>query len=271
MPRIADLISLKGRTALVTGAAGHIGRAICATLAELGADLLLVDRPGGDVAPQADALRSAWSVTATPMPCDLEQEADRKALVARVLKERRGLSVLIHAAAFVAVSPTSTPLKGWAVRFEDQSVEMWRRALEINLTAVFELTQGLHGLMKGSPGASVINVSSIYGAWGPDMSLYEGTAIGNAAGYAASKGGLNQLTRWLATTLAPDIRVNSISPGGVLRGQPESFVKRYEARTPMKRMAREDDMCGAVAYLATDLSEYVTGQDIAVDGGWGAW
>ena len=95
--------------------------------------------------------------------------------------------------------------------------------------------------------------------------------MGSPAAYAASKGGLLQLTRWLSTVLAPDVRVNSISPGGVARGQPESFVTRYVARTPLRRMATEEDFKGAIAYLASDLSAYVTGENIVVDGGWSAW
>jgi NAD(P)-dependent dehydrogenase (short-subunit alcohol dehydrogenase family) len=95
--------------------------------------------------------------------------------------------------------------------------------------------------------------------------------MANPAAYGASKGGLIQLTRWLSTTLAPQIRVNVIAPGGVARGQPESFVDRYKARTPLQRMATEEDFRGAVAYLASDLSAYVTGQVLSVDGGWGVW
>jgi NAD(P)-dependent dehydrogenase (short-subunit alcohol dehydrogenase family) len=101
--------------------------------------------------------------------------------------------------------------------------------------------------------------------------LYEGTDIQNPAGYSAAKGGLLQLTRYLATVLAPDIRINAISPGGVWRDQPEAFHQRYVARTPMGRMATEEDLKGAVAYLASDLSAYVTGQNLSVDGGWTAW
>jgi len=103
------------------------------------------------------------------------------------------------------------------------------------------------------------------------MSLYEGTKMANPAGYNASKGGLLQLTRYLATIMAPKIRVNAISPGGVWRNQPESFKRRYEKRTPLRRMACEEDMKGAVAYLAGDLSAYVTGHNLVVDGGWTAW
>ena len=95
--------------------------------------------------------------------------------------------------------------------------------------------------------------------------------MGNPAAYAASKGGLLQLTQWLSTVLAPDIRVNAITPGGVSRGQPEVFQRRYIEKTPLKRMAIEEDFKGAIAYLASDLSAYVTGQNIIVDGGWTAW
>ena len=95
--------------------------------------------------------------------------------------------------------------------------------------------------------------------------------MGNPAAYAAGKGGLLQLTRWLATVLAPDIRVNAISPGGVWRNQPEAFLKRYIERTPLKRMAAEEDIKGAVVYLASDMSSYVTGQNLMVDGGFTVW
>jgi NAD(P)-dependent dehydrogenase (short-subunit alcohol dehydrogenase family) len=118
---------------------------------------------------------------------------------------------------------------------------------------------------------SVINIASIYGALGPDWRLYEGTALGNPAAYAASKGGLIQFSRWLATTLAPEVRVNTISPGGIARGQPERFTQEYLHRTPLKRMMREEDVIGAVAYLATPASAYVTGQNIFIDGGWSTW
>jgi NAD(P)-dependent dehydrogenase (short-subunit alcohol dehydrogenase family) len=103
------------------------------------------------------------------------------------------------------------------------------------------------------------------------MALYEATEMGNPAAYAASKGGLIQLTRWLATVLAPDIRVNTLTPGGIARNQPEIFTERYIRRTPLQRMAVEEDFKGAALYLASDLSSYVTGQNLIVDGGWTVW
>jgi NAD(P)-dependent dehydrogenase (short-subunit alcohol dehydrogenase family) len=101
--------------------------------------------------------------------------------------------------------------------------------------------------------------------------MYENTNMSNPAAYGASKAGLIQLTKWLATSLAPDVRVNSISPGGVFTGQPEIFVDSYSSRTPLARMATYDDFRGVVTFLATDMAEYVTGQVINIDGGWGVW
>jgi NAD(P)-dependent dehydrogenase (short-subunit alcohol dehydrogenase family) len=264
---VQELMSLKGRRALITGATGGLGSVMADTLAGMGADLILVDRPGTDFAPLAVSLQERWGVQIWHYHCDIEQNNQRLELLGLIQNEHMQLNILINNAAFVGASN----LKGWGTSFEEQTVETWRRALEVNLSAPFHLCQGLTPLLKSSPGASIINIGSIYGEYGPDWRLYEGTSMGNPAAYSASKGGLHQLTRWLATTLAPDLRVNAISPGGIFRSQPEDFVKRYEDRTPLGRMATEDDFRGAIAYLASDMSLYVTGQVLSVDGGWGVW
>lgn len=126
-------------------------------------------------------------------------------------------------------------------------------------------------MLRTAEGASIINIASTYGMLGPDWSLYDGTTMGNPAAYGASKGGLIQFTRWLATTLAHAVRVNAISPSGIRINQPDQFIARYAAKTPLQRMATENDLSGAVAYMASDLSNYVTGQTLAVDGGWEIW
>lgn len=264
--KLSSLSSLTGRKALLTGATGHLGRVFSETLAELGADLILVDRAGTDLEGLADTLSAEFGVTVRSHVCDLEEEAQRQTLI-NVLQAEDQLNVLVNNAAFVGTSN----LQGWGVSFERQSVETWRRALEVNLTAAFHLCQGLSHLMARSRGASIINLGSIYGEYGPDWTLYEGTGMANPAAYGASKGGLIQLTRWLSTTMAPRVRVNAISPGGIFRNQPAAFVERYAARTPLARMAKEDDFRGAVAFLASDMSAYVTGQNLMIDGGWGAW
>jgi NAD(P)-dependent dehydrogenase (short-subunit alcohol dehydrogenase family) len=264
---IQELMNLKGRRAMITGAMGGLGSIMADTLAEMGADLILVDRPGVDFEPLVSSLQERWGVQIWHYYCDLEQNDQRLELFGLIQNEHTLLNILINNAAFVGASE----LKGWVTPFEEQTVETWRRALEVNLTAPFHLCQGLTPLLMHSSGASIINIGSVYGEYGPDWRLYENTAMGNPAAYGASKGGINQLTRWLATTLAPDIRVNAISPGGIYRNQPDVFVKRYESRTPLRRMAHEDDFRGATAYLASDMSSYVSGEVLSVDGGWGAW
>lgn len=267
MSTIKELSNLKGKRALITGATGHLGRVIAETLAELGADLVLVDRPGSDFDTHKAALTRDWGVSVEHHICDLESQEQRMDLVAGMKNSGRGLNILINNAAFVGTSD----LRGWSVPFEEQTSDTWRRALEVNLIATFDLCQGLFPLLRAVNQASIVNIASIYGMYGPDWSLYKGVNMANPAAYGASKGGLIQLTRWLATTIAPEVRVNAISPGGIFRQQPEEFVSSYQAKTPLGRMATEDDLRGAVAYLSSDLSMYVTGHNLVVDGGWGVW
>jgi NAD(P)-dependent dehydrogenase (short-subunit alcohol dehydrogenase family) len=267
MSRLSELMSLRGRRALITGGAGHIASAMADTLAEQGADLVLLDLDQGRLDALSTRLVEVYGVKVRAIRCDLEDEEDRKTAIAAVEADPAGLDILVNNAAFVGTSG----LQGWAVPFEKQSLETWRRALEVNLTSVFHLSQAFSPLLRASGHGAIINVGSIYGEMGPDWSLYADTAMANPAAYGVSKGGVFQFTRWLATTIAPDIRVNAISPGGVARGQPEGFVEKYEARTPLRRMATEDDFRGVVAFLASDASAYVTGQVLRIDGGWGIW
>jgi len=266
MTTVNALMTLKGRRALITGAVGGLGSVMALTLAELGADLVLLDRHDTLLDKLAALLKADWGIDVDVRICDLESQVERTALITDLLHEDQ-LDILINNAAFVGTSG----LEGWSVPFEEQSIETWRRALEVNLTAAFHLCQGLAPLLRSSGRGSIVNIASIYGEYGPDWGLYEGTLMSNPAAYGASKGGLLQLTRWLATTMAPAVRVNAISPGGIARGQAQAFVERYETRNPLGRMATEDDFRGAVAFLASDMSAYVTGQNLSIDGGWGVW
>ncbi|BCS87547.1 SDR family oxidoreductase [Pseudodesulfovibrio sediminis] len=267
MKSIKELMDLTGRTALVTGGAGHIGTAFCEALAEAGAHIAVLDIDESRVQESAAVLAERYGVKTMGLTMDLADEAAVVASPEQVVDQLGRLDILVNCAAFVGTSK----LTGWGVPFEEQNVDTWRAALETNLTAPFALVQAATPYLRESGHGSVINIGSTYGVVGPDMSLYEGTAMGNPAGYGASKGGITQLTRYLATVLAPDIRVNCISPGGIARGQHEKFVERYEARTPLNRMGTEEDMKGTLLYLASDLSAYVTGQNLMVDGGWTAW
>lgn len=267
MKNIAELMSLKDRVALITGGAGHIGMAMAEALAEAGCNICLLDRPGDALASSVEKLRTKWGVKVEAIAIDLENEDERTTVPDTVMKDFGRLDILVNNAGFVGDSQ----LQGWVVPFEDQRIDTWRRCMEVNLTSVFHLSQILYPMLKKHGIGSIVNISSIYGVVGPDLSLYEGTKMGNPAAYAASKGGMVQLTRWMSTVVAPEVRVNCITPGGVFRNQAAIFVDRYEKKTPLGRMGKEEDFKGAILYLASDLSAYVTGQNLMVDGGWTTW
>lgn len=263
----SELFSLQGKRIAITGAAGHVGSALATVVANAGADLYLVDQDSAGLDAVAAGLRVRATGSVEVFVADLEDEASREAVVAGLGAKTSRLDGLVHNAAFVGTSD----LEGWAVGFKDQSLETWRRALEVNVTAPFHLTQLMLPLLEAANAPSVVTIGSIHGVAGPDWRLYEGLEMANPAAYAASKAALIQLTTWLATTLAPKIRCNSVSPGGLGRSQPGEFVSRYEERTPMGRMGSEADIVGAIVYLLSDASSYVTGQNIVVDGGYSSW
>jgi NAD(P)-dependent dehydrogenase (short-subunit alcohol dehydrogenase family) len=267
MTAVSRAMDLTGKTALVTGGAGGLGKVIGLTLAELGSALLLVDIDEQKLIETKIHIEEEFNCSVEIQVCDLESEEQRNDLISAFGSKGAKLDILINNAAFVGASD----LSGWTVPFEDQSISTFRRAIEVNLVSAFHLSRDLSKHMLDGDSATIINIASIYGQFGPDWKIYDGTDMANPAAYAASKAGLIQLTRWMATTLAPGVRVNAISPGGVKSNQPKSFVDAYEQRTPLGRMADYQDFVGAVTFLSTGMSKYVTGQVLNVDGGWGIW
>lgn len=267
MKTVSELFRVDDRVAIVTGGAGHLGGAFCEALGELGASVVVVDRDAEACARRCQEISSATGARTHALATDLAQADAPVHITQETLRVFGRIDILVNNAAFTG----SSKLDGYAVPFHEQSLEAWEAAFRVNLTAVFGLVRAAEKHLRASGNGSVVNVASIYGIVGPNMALYEGTSMGNPAAYVASKGGLIQLTRYLATVLAPDVRVNCLSPGGIHRGQPETFVERYCSRTPLARMGSEQDFKAALAYLASDASAYMTGHNLVVDGGWTAW
>lgn len=259
------MATLSSRIAAVTGGAGPLGAVLSDELARHGARVVIIDRDPEAVAATVAALPDVPGGHVA-LPQDLMAPGALDAVEASI-RELGGLDVLVNNAAFTGTSG----VPGFAVPFDQQTDEAFELALRLNLTVPFGLCRRLAPLLAAHSRGSIINVSSIYGLVGPNMNLYAGTTMGNPAAYGASKGGVVQLTRYMATVLAPRVRVNAFAPGGIARGQASEFVERYARLAPLGRMAIEDDFRGIVAYLASDDSSYVTGQLLAVDGGWTAW
>jgi NAD(P)-dependent dehydrogenase (short-subunit alcohol dehydrogenase family) len=264
---IDSLISLNKKNAVITGGSGYIGREIADAYMEKGCRICLIDKNEQQLKMVKKSLEKKYKKEVLIFKVDIENEKELFKFSDYAKKKIGKINILINNAAFVG----DTQLSGWVENFENQSIDVWERALRVNLGSAFKLVQILNNQFDKRNGASIINIGSIYGLVGPDWSLYEGTKMGNPAAYSVSKAGLLQLTRWLATTLGPEIRVNSISPGGLLRGQPKEFIAKYVKKTPLQRMGKEEDIKGAAIFLGSNMSNWITGQNIVVDGGYTIW
>ncbi len=267
------LFNLSGKTALVTGASGILGRHFCNGLAEAGADVALVDIRADAVTELAGEIATKHDVKAQGFVCDVSDPASVAQMVAAVVAAFGHIDILHNNAA-----GKSDDLDAFFAPFEDYAFAQWRQIMAVNLDGMFLVAQavGKQMVVQGK-GGSIIQTSSIYGLMGPDQRIYEGSfylgrQINTPAVYSASKAGIIGLTKYLATYWADKgIRVNAIAPGGAESGQNDEFMRRYSARIPMGRMAKPHEIVGALLYLASDASSYVTGQTIAVDGGLDAW
>jgi len=257
-------IHLKDKIALITGASGNLGKEFAKSLSHMDADLILVDKEKSKLLELKESIQEQSKSKIYMFECDFSSKSEKDMLVSTLNSQFKSLDILINNAAFVGDSN----LPGWNTDFKNQKIENWDEVFEVNLFSIFQITQGLVQMLKRADNPSIINISSIYGDLGPDLDMYEDTNINNPAAYGASKAGLIQLTKWLACNLGPKIRVNAIVPGGIERNQPKIFRDRYSNKTVLKRMATENDMQGALIFFATNMSLYVTGHALYVDGGY---
>lgn len=266
---VLSKFQLNGKVALVTGGAGILGRSFCEGLVQAGAQVAVVDV---DIA-QAKSVASALGNQAVGFECDVSDAESVTACVNQVVAQFGRIDVLHNNAA-----TKTRNVQEFFAPFEEYSLETWREVMSVNIDGMFLMAQavGRHMLAQGS-GGTIIQTASIYGMVGPDSRIYEGSdylggPINTPAVYAASKAAVIGLTRWLATHWAKEgVRVNCLVPGGVSSGQNSTFSEMYSKKVPLGRMGRSDEMVPALLYLASDASSYVTGQILAVDGGWTAW
>ncbi|WP_435627915.1 SDR family oxidoreductase [Candidatus Ferrigenium straubiae] len=268
-----EWFSLKGKTAIVTGGVGILGKPFCRGLAEFGANVAVVDLDESKCRAFADELIKNHGIKAVGVACDVTSPEAVARMVEQVVNAFGEINILHNNA-----GGKSSNMEAYFAPFEEYSLEEWRNAMSVNIDGMFLVAQAVgKQMVKQGKGGSIVQTASIYGAMAPDQRIYEGSfyygrAINTPAVYSASKAAVIGLTRYLATYWAnKGIRVNSICPGGVESGQNEEFQMRYSARIPMGRMAQANEMVGALVYLASDASSYITGQNLLIDGGLSAW
>jgi NAD(P)-dependent dehydrogenase (short-subunit alcohol dehydrogenase family) len=263
--------SLAGRVAVVTGAAGLLGRRHCRALAAAGARVVATDLD----AVACEAVARELPGEAMGWAADITRPESVAALRAAVLERCGAIDVLVNNAALN--EKVESPLAaGEVLRFENFPLALWEDSLKVNVTGTFLCCQLLGGEMARRGGGTIVNIASTYALVAPDQSLYrqpDGTqTFFKSAAYPTTKGAVLALTRFLAAYWGrAGVRVNALSPGGVENGQDPGFVARYAARTPLGRMADPSDYEGALVFLASDASRYMTGANLVVDGGWTAW
>lgn len=276
MTTIFDSFKLDGRVAVVTGGAGLLGREFSRTLAEAGAAVVVADIQ--DTAAEAVAADlTAHGYTALGVNLDVTNPTSVQAMVETTLARYGRLDILVNSAALDPKFDPEALARGIIPgRFEDFPLDLWNQALAVNLTGVFLVTQACVRPMLAQGKGSIINICSTYGLNGPDQRIYvraNGQRVGyKPVYYTVTKAGVLGFTKYLAAYYAgTQIRVNALTPGGVYNQHDEDFVRNYSARTILGRMARKDEMNGALLFLASDASSYMTGANLIVDGGWTAW
>jgi len=273
---IQDKFDLSGQVAVVTGGAGLLGTEFCRTLAEAGATIAVVDLNGSASQAVADTLtKSGYEILA--VPTDITNPDSVNALVEKVLSTFGRLDVLVNSAALDPKFDADAMKKGITPgAFEDYPLDQWNAALGVNLTGMFLVTQAcVRPMIEQGKKGSIINICSTYGLNGPDQRIYinggERVAF-KPVYYTVTKAGVMGFTKYLAAYYAEtEIRVNALTPGGVFNNHEDYFVKNYSAKTILGRMAKKDEMNGALLFLASDASSYMTGNNVVVDGGWTAW
>lgn len=263
---------LNDKNALITGANGILGKKFSEALCDAGANVILVDIDA-NVKETAKQLEGKYGNKCMGIVCDISNPNEVQEMLLNAINEFEEINILHNNAAW-----KSSNLDDFFIPFEDFDIKTWRDVMDVNLDGMFLVAQAVaKQMIRQGKGGSIIQTSSIYGILGPDQRIYKGSRyldkeINTPPVYSASKAGVIGLTKYLATYLGKyNIRVNSLTPGGVYSGQNQVFVNNYSNRVPLGRMACADEIVGALIFLASDASSYVTGQNIIVDGGLSAW
>ena len=283
-----EFLKLDGKTAIVTGGAGLIGQVYTSTLLKNGANVILLDKKI-DEKNILNKLKKEYKINYKFMKnlklieCDITSKSSVDKTFKK-LGKINNLKILVNNASLVKQVGKESLIDEYK-SFLDMNPNDWENYFSVDLTGTLLISQKCIPQMKKNKGGSIVNISSTYGILSPDQRLYEtfnkkltasqkkkGIVIEKPIGYSISKSGILNLTRFLATKFAKDdIRVNTLTLGGVFDNNPPSFVKAYSERTPLGRMANKNEYAGPLLFLVSDMSSYMTGANLIVDGGWSSW
>ena len=266
-----ELFSLKNKVAIVTGALGLIGKNHCIALSEAGANVVACDLDDE----RCKIFASSLSTKSIGVGVDITNKSSVEKLRDKSLNEFDRIDILVNNAAINDMFENPQVAAEQSM-FENYPLDMWQKSLDVNVTGTFLCSQIIGTEMAKTGKGSIINIASTYGLVGPDQSIYKkpdgSQSFYKSPAYPATKGAIVNFTRFLAAYWGnKGVRVNTLSPGGVENKQDEYFVNNYSAKTPLGRMALPTDYNGAIIFLASDASSYMTGANLIVDGGWTAW
>lgn len=263
---------LNGKAVVVTGGCGILGSVLCEYLLGLGSTVVILDVAASEPDRHAADLGERTGGRAIGFAADLADVDSLQPLTDRIVEAVGCPDGLVNGAA-----TKGADLEAFLQPVETYSATTWREVMAVNIDGMFFLNQAIGAAMATKGRGSIVNIASIYGHLGPDQRIYDGSEylgrpLSSPAVYSASKGAVIGLTRHLATWwAAAGVRVNTVSPGGVFSGQNETFVSSYSARVPLGRMGEPIEIAAVVAFLLSDASSYIVGQNICVDGGASCW
>ena len=269
IPKIFDV---KHKNIVLTGASGTLGSQYSHFLSAAGANMILVDLDDKKNKMLEKQIVKKYHTKCKSYLADISNKEEIKNVSSKIISEFRTIDGLINNAGFTSTF-AKKQTKSYVTSFEEFPLELWNKTLAVNLTGVFLCSQEFGKVMAKRKKGVIINIASHYGLIGADQRIYGKSGLNFSASYAASKAGIVNLTRYLASYWRKkNIRVNTLTPGGVFNRKHHSreFVKKYSERTILNRMANENEYNGAILFLISDASSYMTGGNLVIDGGWTA-
>tara|TARA_Y100000741_G_scaffold359162_1_gene339441 strand:- start:7 stop:837 length:831 start_codon:yes stop_codon:yes gene_type:complete len=270
---ISKLFDLEGRNIVITGSSGLLGSQYANTLSSAGANIILLDIDTTKNEKLKSALVKKYKNKISAYTLDISNQTEVNKTSKKIMKDFKKIDGLINNAAYTSKGAKEKSDNAFG-SFENFPIDIWQKSLDINLSGVFFCSQAFGKIMAKQGKGVIVNIASTYGLVGADQRIYGKSGLNLPISYAATKGAIVNFTRYLAAYWhGKNIRVNTLSPGGVMDKtyQEKSFIKKYSEKTILGRMANKDEYNGAMLFLISDASSYMTGANLVVDGGWTSW